>query len=277
MDGHLRAEISASALQHNIAQVRGCLAPGVKLCPVVKANAYGHGIEQVVGVLRESADMLGVAICSEAVGLRRLRWHRPILQLATAGGLDSDDLAQLIAVGVTLTLTTTDEVKLLGEAAGKAHRPAQVHVKIDSGMSRGGAPIESAPAVAAAARQAQFIQLAGIYTHLASADEPDKEPTQWQLQRFLEAVDRCGGGDGLLLHAANSAGVMDLPETHLDMVRPGIALYGLPPAATIRRKLDLRPALRLTAPMVLIKDVPAGARTGYGLTYRFERPGRLAL
>jgi len=253
MDGHLRAEISASALRHNVAQVRSRLDPRVKLCPVVKANAYGHGIEQVVGVLRDCADMLGVAICSEAVALRRLGWHRPILQLATAGGLGSDDLAELIAVGVTLTLTTLDEVKLLGEAAGKAGRRGQVHVKIDSGMSRGGASIESAPAVVAAAREADFLQLAGLYTHLAS------------------------GRGGLLLHAANSAGVMDLPETHLDLVRPGIAVYGMAPSDTIHHKLDLRPALRLTAPIVLIKDVPAGARTGYGLTYRFDRPARLAL
>ena len=277
MDGHLRAEISVSALQHNIARLRSCLAPGVKLCPVVKANAYGHGIEQVVGVLRESADMLGVAICSEAVGLRRLGWHRPILQMATTGGLNSDDLAQLIAIGVTLTLTTTDEVKLLAEAAGKARRPAQVHVKIDSGMSRGGAPLERAPAVISAAREAAFIQLVGLYTHLASADEADKEPTRWQLGRFLAAVDDCGGRDGLLLHAANSAGLMDLPETHLDMVRPGIAVYGIAPSETVGSRLDLRPVLRLTAPIVLIKDVAPGDRTGYGLTYGFDKPARLAL
>jgi len=277
MDGYLRAEISVSALRHNIRLIRSLLAPGVKLCPVVKANAYGHGLEQVLPVMEESADMLGVAICSEAARLRRLGWQRPVLMFTTVGAGDARKLAALIARDVTLTLAALDELRLLREAAAKAGRPAEVHVKIDSGMTRGGVAVERAPELVAAARQADFVRLTGLYTHFACAEEADKSITQAQLRRFLEAVDACGGPAGLTLHAANSAACIDLPETHLDMVRPGIAIYGCKPSDGLHRALPLRPALRLTAPIVLIKDVPAGAATGYGLTYRFPRPARLAL
>jgi len=277
MDGYLRAEISVSAIQHNIKIVRNLLAPGVKICPVVKADAYGHGIRQVLGVIGSAADMLGVAICSEAVELRDLGWQRPVIMFTTAGASNAADLAELIARDVTLTVTSLDEIGLLGDAAEKAHRPADVHIKIDTGMTRGGILPDKAPPLAEAARSAPAVQLKGIYTHFAAAENRDKSDTREQLRRFLESVDACGGRAGLLLHAANSAATIDMPETHLDMIRPGMAMYGYQPSETLHNVLPLKPSLRLTAPIVLIKDVPAGARTGYGLTYRFERPARAAL
>ena len=277
MDGYLRAEISVPAIQHNVELIRGLLAPGVKLCPIVKANAYGHGLRQILGVLGAAADMLGVAICSEAAMLRDLGWQRPLIMFTTAGASDADALAELIARDVTLTLTNLDEMKLLADASRTARRPAEAHVKIDTGMTRGGALPEQAPEVVAAARQSDAVRLTGIYTHFACAERRDKAVTLEQMSRFTAAVDACGGRGGVVLHAANSAAAIDLPETHLDMVRPGMALYGYQPSATLQRVLPLQPSLRLTAPIVLIKDVPAGAATGYGHTYRFERPARTAL
>lgn len=277
MNGYLRAEISVSAIRHNIKLIRGLLSPGVKLCPVVKANAYGHGIGQVLPVMEEAADMLGVAICSEAAGLRMLGWQRPLLMFTTAGAGGVEHLTGLITHDVTLTLTTPDEVELLSEASEEAGRPAEVHVKIDSGMTRGGVAPEKAPALVAQAREAGFLRLTGLYTHFASAEDSDKAATCGQLRRFMDAVAACGGRKGLTLHAANSAAAIDLPDTHLDMVRPGMALYGYQPAATLHRQLPLEPSLRLTAPIVLIKDILAGAATGYGMTYRFPEPARVAL
>ncbi|KPK84509.1 MAG: hypothetical protein AMJ81_05350 [Phycisphaerae bacterium SM23_33] len=277
MNGYLRAEISVSAIRHNIALIRQLLPPGVKLCPVVKANAYGHGIEQILPVMEEAADMVGVAICSEAERLRRLGWQRPVLMFTTAGASPVADLAELIVHDVILTLTTPEEVKLLAEASQKASRPAEVHVKIDSGMTRGGIRAEAAPELVAQARQAEFLRLTGLYTHFACAEGRDKTVTLAQHRRFMEAVEASGGPKGLILHAANSAATIDLPQTHLDMVRPGMALYGYQPAETLHKKLPLKPSLRLTAPIVLIKDVPAGAATGYCMTYRFERDARVAL
>ncbi len=277
MDGYLRAEISVSAIQHNIGLIRRLIGPRVKLCPVVKANAYGHGVRQVLGVIGQAADMLGVAICSEATELRDLGWQRPVLMFTTAGASNARDLAELIAKDVTLTVTALEELDLLAEAVKAARRPAEIHIKIDTGMSRGGVLPETAPALAAAARQADCVRLTGMYTHFAVAEERDKTATRQQHSRFLETVEACGGGSGLTLHAANSAATIDLPETHLDMIRPGMALYGYQPSETLENRLDLRPSLRLTAPIVLIKDVPAGASTGYGLTYRFEKNARVAL
>ena len=277
MDGYLRAEISVPAIQNNVKLVRELLAPGVKLCPIVKANAYGHGIRQILGVLGAAADMLGVAICSEAAMLRDLGWQRPLIMFTTAGASDADALAELIAHDVTLTLTNLDELKLLTEAARMAHRPAEAHVKIDTGMTRGGALPQRAPELVTAARQSEAVRLTGIYTHFACAEDRDKAVTLEQMSRFAVAVDACGGRAGVVLHAANSAAAIDLPQTHLDMIRPGMALYGYQPSETLRRVLPLQPSLRLTAPIVLIKDVPAGAATGYGHTYRFERPAKAAL
>ena len=277
MDGYLRAEISVSAIQHNVKVIRNLLGPGVKLSPVVKANAYGHGVREVLGVIGAGADMLSVAICSEAAELRELGWQRPVLMFTTAAASDAENLAELIAADVALTVTGPDELDLLAEAANKAHRPAEVHVKIDTGMSRGGILPEQAPALIEAIRAAEHVRLTGMYTHFAVAEDRDKSFTRSQLQRFISTVQACGGRAGLTLHAANSAALIDLPETRLDMVRPGMALYGYQPSETLTNVLPLRRSMRVTAPIVLVKDVPAGARTGYGLTYEFAQPARLAL
>jgi len=277
MNGYLQAEISVSAIQHNLKLIRDRLSEGVKLCPIVKADAYGHGIRQVLGVLGMAADVLGVAICSEAVQLRTLGWQRPVLMFTTAGASNVGDLALLIAHDVTLTVAALEELDLLREAAERAGRPGEIHVKIDTGMTRGGVLPGGAPALVAAAREAPFVRLSGLYTHFACAEDADKSATRRQLDLFLKSVETCGGREGLILHAANSAAAIDLPETQLDMVRPGMALYGYLPSETLQHRLALRPSLRLTAPVVLIKDVSAGAATGYGMTYRFKQPARVAL
>ncbi len=195
----------------------------------------------------------------------------------TAGASDASTLAELIAHDITLTVTSLEELGLLAEAAERAGRPAEIHIKIDTGMTRSGILPGRAAALVEAARAARCVRLRGLYTHFAAAEEADKSMTLEQLEKFLRAVGACGGGSGLVLHAANSAATIDLPETHLGMVRPGMALYGYQPSRQLRRALPLRPCLRVTAPIVQIKDVPAGARTGYGLTYRFDGDARVAL
>jgi len=282
MESYLNAEISASAVAANLALLRGLLAPGVKLCAVVKADCYGHGLSLLLGTLAGAADCLAVATPEEAIALRQMGYQRPILMFfsacALSGGQDRQDaLTELIARNVTLTVTSQAELEAVGQAAGKLGAEAFVHVKIDSGMGRGGVPADGAGPLIHQARRQQGVKLTGLYTHLATADEADKGYAREQLKRFLAAVESSGGRKGLVLHAANSAATIDMPETHLDMVRPGIAVYGYQPSDDMHKRLPLRPALRLTGKLMQIKSLPAGSRCGYGLTHTFGRPSRVGI
>ncbi|MGC9455049.1 MAG: alanine racemase [Phycisphaerae bacterium] len=282
MESYLTAEISASAVSENLSLLRQRLSPAAKLCAVVKADAYGHGLKVLLPVISAGADALAVATPQEAIALRQAGYERPLLMFFSACAYSDgpelrDALRELIARSVTLTVVNVSEVEAVAEAAAQARAKARVHVKIDTGMNRSGTPLADATNVVNAVRRAEGVQLAGLYTHFASADEDDKTFTRRQLDRFRAAVDDSGGRSGLTLHAANSAATIDLPETHLDMVRPGIAVYGYQPSDDIHTKLPLRPCLRLWGRLMQIKEVPAGARCGYGLTYRFDRPARLGL
>ena len=272
---YLTAEISSEAIRHNFKCLRSHLSRGTAICAVVKADCYGHGTTTLLGLMEELADSLGVATPHEAINLRRKGYEGPIMMFlpscAWASGRERREaLDHLIAEDVTLTIVDDDEVRAVAEAAERLGTQAEAHVKIDTGMGRGGVLSAKAAGLVQLVRDSDVIRLTGLYTHLAVADETDKSFTLEQLARFQDTVGRCGGRAGLTLHAANSAATIDLPQTHLDMVRPGIALYGYQPSDDMRTKLDLRPALRLTAQLMQVKVVPAGSRCGYGLTYQFK-------
>ena len=277
MHHYLRAEISVGAIRHNIALIRNLLGNQTALCAVVKANAYGHGIEKVLGAIGAESDALAVVTAVEAVTLRELGWERPILLLCPVAAIEPSDLVDLIVDGVILNLTSKDELPLLKQASDKAHRPAEVHISVDTGMTREGVRADQAAELVNLTRQSDFVKLTGMYTHFACADEADKSSTLQQFELFMKTVDTIGGREGLVLHAANSAATIDLPQTHLDMVRVGIAIYGYQPSDNLQNKLPLKPALRLLGSVALIKDVPAGTSSGYGLTYTFDSPARIAL
>lgn len=282
MESYLTAEISASAVRSNLEVLKGFLARGVKLCPVVKADCYGHGVEILLGLLSEAAAVLGVATPEEAIRLRRLGYERSILMFFSAcayadGAGHRDALEELIAQHVTLTVVTAEEVADVAKSARRVGADARLHVMIDTGMCRSGIGCAEAPALAEAIRSQGALKLTGLYTHLATADEADKTFAREQLARFAQVVSACGGRRGVTLHAANSAGTIDLPESHLDMVRPGIAVYGYQPSAQMHNSPPLRPSLRLWGRLMQVKDVPPGSRCGYGLTYTFEKPGRTGL
>jgi len=282
MESYLNAEISASAVAGNLSLLRGLLAPGVKLCAVVKADCYGHGLALLLETLQAGADCLAVATPQEAIDLRGLGYEGAILMFFSAcafadGQERLDALAELISRNITLTVTSGRELDVVAETAAKVAAQAVIHVKIDSGMGRSGIPAESAGPLIRQARAQRGVKLEGIYTHLATADEADKSYARKQLERFLAAVQAGGGRDGLVIHAANSAGTIDLSEARLDMVRPGIAVYGYQPSDEMHHRLPLRPALRLTARLMQVKNLPAGSRCGYGLTHTFARPSRVGL
>ena len=275
------AEVSAGALRHNIALVRGQLAPGVKLCAVVKANAYGHGLDLLLPTIAPAADYLAVAAAAEALELRWLGYAGKLLMIFTPSLCPEDEQAdmldELTLAGVTLTVVTVAEARAVNDAAARTGAPASVHVKIDTGMRRSGVEMDQALPLVQALASLPHVRLEGLYTHFATADEADKSFVLTQFDRFSRLAAQCDPAHRLLRHAANTAALLDQPGTHADMVRPGLALYGCLSSSDIRHRPPLRPALRLTTRLMQTRPVKAGDSCGYGLTYTFPRDGRAGL
>lgn len=282
MDGYLTAEVSASALARNLETLRALLPAGTQMWPVVKADAYGHGLATVLPVLAPRVDGLAVATASEAMRLRALGFDKPLLAFfSLLGFVDPGEgreaLAALVASGTTLTVASLEEARYLAAEVRPLGRRARVHLEIDTGMVRGGVWHREAPELLAWLRQEETLELAGAYTHFATADVEGTPFVAEQLARFRAALAAGGGADGLTLHAANSAAILDHPESHLDLVRPGVVVFGVRPAPHVGRAVELTPALRLKARLMVVKDVPAGAAASYGQAYTFERPARVGL
>ena len=280
MQSYLTAQISASAVRANLQALREQLQPTTQLCAVVKADCYGHGLKLLLDTISSQADILAVATPEEAIGLRTLGYRGPVLCFFSAcgysqGGELAEAEEELISAGVIQTVVDIEEVPTIAQFAHRLGAVAEVHVKIDTGMNRSGVTPASLPAVLERIGSDPNLKLSGIYTHFATADEADKTLARRQLELFLQAVRPSGVSTGVVLHAANSAATIGLPESHLDMVRPGIAIYGYQPSDQMHRRLPLRPALRLVGRLLQVKDVRAGDRCGYGLTYAFPCDGRV--
>ncbi len=284
MHNYIRAEISAGAIRHNVATLRSLIPPATKLCAVIKANAYGHGQHLLLDVMSELADFLGVATPAEALQLRKLGYRGELLVFFTACADNCEPhlaitLDELVRQSVTVSVASQVGLDLLTKSARRVGERAKLHLAVDTGMTRSGLLPADVPAVVRDVRMDPSLELGGIYSHFASADEADKTAANRQLALFLETLDAAGIGpdSGVIRHMANSAATIDLPESHLDMVRPGIALFGYQPSREMRNRPPLQPALRLTAHIMQTKTVPAGARVGYGMTYEFDRPSRVGL
>ncbi len=281
------AEINLDAIAHNVRELRRITRPAARLMAVVKADGYGHGAEAVARTaLAHGADMLAVARVDEGVQLRQAGFDAPILVMgptfpAFADHIIDNDLIQ----GVT----SLEEARGLAARAVERKAVIPIHLKVDSGMGRLGlvpdcGRPEHDPALPAveevrALNRLAGLRLEGIFTHFAAADETDKSFTTLQLDifnTFLERLARAGV-DGGMRHAANSAGIIDLPQAHLDAVRPGISLYGLYPSRAVDlHKIELRPALTVKSRILQVKEVPAGFSVSYGMTWKAPRATRIA-
>ncbi len=274
----LRVEVSATAIAHNIRALREKIGPDVLFCAVVKGNAYGHGMDLVWPVIAENADWLAVASADEAVKLRDLGYAGPLLMLFCArscgAGTEAIDLlADLVRRRVVLSVADSADAELVSMAAAAAGTQATVHLEIDSGMTRGGAAPDHILPIIDTIREMPQVQLDGLYTHFATADE-DEAFMRQQLDVANEVVTICAEDGCGIVHYANSAGSL-CPEARRDMVRIGLLMYGARPAPHVGAELDLKPALRLVSNIMQIHDVPRDARVGYGLTYTCERPSRI--
>ena len=280
VQSYLTAQISASAVRANLELLRRQLQPTTKLCAVVKADCYGHGLGLLLETISSQADALAVAAPEEAIKVRSLGYRGPLLCFFSACGYArgaelAEAQEELISAGVIQTLVDVEEVLPIAECARRLGAVAEVHVKVDTGMTRSGVAPASLPAMLERIGNEPSLKLSGIYTHFATADEADKTFARRQLDLLLRSVRTAGVSTGVVLHAANSAATIDLPESHLDMVRPGIAVYGYQPSDQMHRRLPLRPALRLVGRLLQVKAVQAGSSCGYGLTHTFNRDGRV--
>jgi len=282
MRSDVLALINTDHLLHNYRALRARLRPGVKLCAPLKANAYGHGLAVVAPVLQQAgADCAAVATVQEAIELREVGWHRPILVLGhvLAIGSEAERRERLEAIdehGLAVTVADGEVIRQLELWRGG---PIDVHVKVDTGMGRMGAlPDEIRPLVTRVLG-APHLRLAGVYSHFATADFQQPDLARRQLETFLATLGRLADilPRRILRHLANSAATITLPDAHFDMVRPGLALYGYLPAPHMAEQISLRPILRLVSHVSLVKHLPAGHCVGYGQTFTTSRPTRLGI
>jgi len=274
----LWAEINLGAIAHNVRALKALTAPGTRLMAVVKANAYGHGVKEVARVaLDNGAEWLAVARVNEGIELRESGFKAPILVFGLATG---ESIADALENDLVLTVYNPESARAISDAALAAKRRAPVHVKVDTGMGRLGY-LWDEKGIKAIEEIVRLpgLDVQGIYTHFATADAVDKTFTRRQLQRFKQGLDALArrGLHFPLRHAANSAAVIDLPETHFDLVRPGIAIYGLYPSDEVdRSRVALEPAMTLKARVTQVKEVGAGFSVSYGCTYVTPAPTVLA-
>ena len=261
------AEIDARAITANARQLKA-LAGDAVLLAVVKAFGYGHGpVQAAEAALAGGATWLGVALVEEGEVLRRAGVAAPVLVLSEPR---PSAMAAVVAADLRPTVYTEEGVEAAARAAAGLPLPLRVHLKVDTGMHRVGAAAEDAVALAQAVAERPELHLEGLFTHFAVADEPDRaDHTAGQLAGLLGVVARLGdlGIRPDLLHAANSAGLLAHPAARLDLVRCGIALYGLAPSAALDGIVALRPALALKAEVSFVKPLAAGQAVSYGLRW----------
>ena len=261
------AEVDLGAIRHNIRTLQAA-APNSEVMGVVKGYAYGHGNPQSAqAMLDAGATRLGVARVAEALHLRDAGLTAPIHVFSEPPG---DAAATLIDADLTPTVYTQAFARSLSEAAEARNKRVSVHVKLDTGMHRVGVPAEDVPAAAAILLDLPGIEVAGVWSHLAVADQPEHPFNQEQLALFNELTARMeeAGLPVPLRHIANSAATLSFPDAHLDIVRCGIASYGLWPGDALAGTADLRPAMSLKGRVTMTKQVRAGDALSYGLRYK---------
>lgn len=271
-------EINLDHIEHNVKEIAKRVGKMTEIMAVVKADAYGHGVFETVPTLLESgASRLAVSMLDEAIQLREIGIKVPILVLSYTEPVRAEEI---IEHGITQTVFSHDLAQALSKAAVKLGKQARIHIKIDTGMTRVGFTTGySAVKDVVEISKLPGIIIEGLFSHFASADEAEREYTLLQYERFesiLQELNRIG----ILIpvkHIGNSGAILQYPTLDLDMVRPGIILYGLYPSDEVDKKvLDLKPAMSFKARVVMVKDVEPGVPVSYGRTHITKRKSRVA-
>ncbi|MGB5157043.1 alanine racemase [Desulfobacterium sp. N47] len=289
-DNIIWAEIDLKAIAHNLSELRRIINPDSRLMAVVKANAYGHGSVEVARcALDNGAEYLGVARIEEAMLLRKNNIDAPILIF---GFTQPDSYENILKYNLVQTVCSYAFAESLSSFAISKNQKIKVHIKIDTGMGRIGVlpdcfrnynkngikPVSALAEVESIA-SLSGIEAEGIYTHFSMADSYDKSFTTKQFEIFMEFISnlKLKGIEFKLKHAANSAAIIDIPKTHLDMVRAGISMYGLYPSEEVNKdRVSLLPAMSLKAIVTQVKNVSCGFNVSYGATYKTTAPTTIA-
>ncbi|MBI2303510.1 MAG: alanine racemase [Chloroflexi bacterium] len=267
------AEVDLDAIQHNVRELRRCIGPRPEMLAVVKANAYGHGAVPVAEtVLAAGAQRLGVFCADEGVQLRQAGIGVPIHVLGYTPPWEAE---KVVRHRLTPTVNSRQLALALARFAAKEGAPLPVHLKVDTGLSRFGLPPQEVEDFARFVAALSSLETEGLFTHFATADEADKAFTRKQFAAFLTVAQRLPPIP--FRHVANSATTMDLPEMALDMVRPGIAIYGAYPSPEVGRSLSLKPALALKSRIARLHRLAPGEGVSYGLTWVAQQPTHIAL
>jgi len=269
------AQVDLSAIAFNLKRIAEKVAPA-RIMAVVKANAYGHGALEVARVALETgASYLAVALLEEGIELREQGIKAPILVF---GGAFPDEMGEFLQHDLDVTVYSERQIKALSQEARRLGKRARVHVKVDTGMGRVGVAWQEAVPFAQRIVRNPYLYLVGLYTHFATSDMKDKSFACTQWERFSRVIQELedSGVQVPIKHAANSGAILDLPETYLDMVRPGIMIYGYYPSAETTESVPLRPAMTLKSRVIQVKEVPEGTGISYGHTYVTPRATRIA-
>lgn len=279
MQGYSRiqAEVDLDAICKNIEEIRRVTPAESAIMAIIKADGYGHGAIPIAHVLEERVDAFGVAAIQEAVNLRKAGIRKQILIL---GYTPAEYYEELIRNEISQTVFEYTMAEKLSQTAMNQGMKARIHIKVDTGMGRiGFADREDSLAEIVRIAALPAVEIEGIFTHFAGADEADKESARTQIHRFENFCKKVEelGIHVPIRHAANSAAIIDLPEASYDLVRAGIALYGMYPSSEVnKRRLMLFPALSLKSHVVYVKDMEAGHGVSYGSTYVTSRRTRVA-
>lgn len=273
----IQAVIDLDSIRHNIKLMKALAGEDKKLLAVIKADAYGHGAVAVAKALEDLADFYAVALVDEGIELRKNGIDKPILIL---GYTDPSDYEFLIQYDIRPAIYDVNDASALSQLAMQMGVKAKLHIKVDTGMGRIGFTCDE-KGVQDICRIGAMpgLELEGIFTHYAKADELDKTAANWQLERFRWITCELSkkGLNIPVKHIANSAGIMEMDNTGFDMVRSGIVTYGLYPSEEVDKHIaKLAPAMSLTSKVIFVKEVKAGTGIGYGWSYVADRDMRVA-
>lgn len=271
------ARIDLDAIRENIRLTRKLLKPETEVMGIIKADGYGHGAIPIARAVGDGFDSYGVAIAEEGAELRQAGFRKPILIL---GYTPASQYEMVLRHEITPTVFTAEMAEGISEEAVRQKKKAKIHLKIDTGMGRIGFPVskQSVKEIQTIAKL-PGLWVEGCFSHFSKADEEDKSYARWQLSQFQTMCEwlRLAGMEIPKQHISNSAGIMDLPEAQLSMVRSGISTYGLYPSEEVKKeRLPLRPALSWYSCVSYVKWLEEGSLVGYGGTYQTERKTRVA-